>query len=317
MGFAVIILIIGGLLVWNNRSLSFAGTIDGDRMPIEHFNFYRNQAWQTLVFSFGWPNDDETEAWATASGFERLTELHLTTRRAAEFGFSVADVDADEVQEHMELLRTMLEAPDFDAIAALGFTNTSFREFVELQMLHELVYRHITDLVTIDEEEMAEAFEQHLIDSFMEMNQVLVYMIEVETQERADALLRALLVGDDFVELMREHSVAFDEDMLELDEVGQPILTMDVFHTPLAWDEELLEVAYALEIGEISGILELPTGNFAIVQAVEINEIMTREMMEAEFMPMHEERLRDEYFRERLGQWAEEAEIVQNNRIFG
>ena len=83
IGFIVIILIVGTALIWNNRSLSYAGTLDGSRMPIEHLNFYQNQAWETLVWQFGMAAGPETEEWAMNIAFESLLELHLTVNRAA------------------------------------------------------------------------------------------------------------------------------------------------------------------------------------------------------------------------------------------
>jgi len=142
---------------------SYAGTIDGIGMPMAHFNFYQNQAWEMLVWQFDMPhNDPETDAWAAEIAFESLIELHLTTSHAADFGLSVDDVDMAEVQEQIATLRLMYNRPDIDVIATLGFTEVTFREFAEMQILHEMVYQHITSLAVITEEEMASAFEQFL-----------------------------------------------------------------------------------------------------------------------------------------------------------
>jgi len=320
IGFLVVILIIGGLLIWNNRALSYAGTVDGVRMPIEHFNFYQNQAWETLVFWSGMPDNAETAAWAMEIGFEGLVELHLTAIRAAEFGLSLADVDPDEVRESMDAIRAMYERPEIDMIAALGFSNASFRRFVELQVLHGLVHEHVIGLATLDEEEMAEAFEQHMleIDTIARMNEVLVHWIEVETEELANTLHGMILVNpDNFTEYMREHTLGFDEDALELDDAGEPILTINVDHTPIAWDSDTHNIPYAMEVGDISGVIQLLTDTFAIFEVVEINEVMTRDEMEMEFIPFYEEHIQNMYFRERVEQWIEEANVVLNERVFG
>ena len=312
IGFSVIILIVGALLIWNNRSLSYAGTINGERIPIEHLSFFQNQAWETLVWG-GMPASPQTEAWAMELGFDSLLVLHVTAGRAAEFGLSLADVDAEEVESRINTIRMMHDRPDIDMIAAMGFSNASLRRFVELQVLHELVYQHLVETIAVDEEELAEAFEQYLEENFRDFAQVMVHLIVVEEESQADAIMNRILMGADFTELMREYSVIFDH--LPRDEDGQHIYAMDFDHTLLAFEPGFTLLAYDLEEGEISDILHMADGGFAIMEVVEINQIRDMDEVEASFREDYLSVLQEDYFLQRLEQWTEEADIVPNSRI--
>ena len=307
IGFAVIILIVGALLVWNNRSLSFAGTIDGERMPIEHLNFYQVQAWQALQWE-GWPDGPQLEMWALEIGFDSLQVLHLVTGRAADFGLSVADVDAAEVDRRVAEL-------DRDFVTRMGFNNRTFRQFIELQVLHELVFEHITGLVTVDEDEITEAFEQHVDENFTQFTQVMVHLIVVEEESQADAILAQIMGGADFTELMREHSVIFDEEYMFRDDAGDLIYAVDFDLTILFLEPGFILLAYDMEEGDVSDVLHMADSRFAIMEAVEVNQLRDMDEVEATFREEFRRRTEVEYFHDRLDQWREEADIVPNSRI--
>jgi len=201
--------------------LEYAGTINGQGIPIAHFNFLYNQTYETLLFSLAEPRhvdgsefesefmvvfdvvempdiarfmaiDDELLitpfqklAWAAELemelvqmgidpdfmalsvelAFDAAVELHLVASRAADFGLSVADVDPHSMEMRLYTLQVTLEHPHFDKVAALGFTDEALRQFAELQSLFWLVYHHIADLVVVTDEELEQAFEQHLYEN--------------------------------------------------------------------------------------------------------------------------------------------------------
>jgi len=318
IGFTIVIAIIAAVIIWNNRSLSYAGTLDGERMPVEHLSFFQNQAWETLVWNFGMPEGPETAEWALEIAVENLLEMHLSVNRAADFGITMADVDADDVESNMEMIRMMYERADgFDIIAAMGFTNSSFRRFVEMQMLQTLLFQHISEMVTVSEDEFAEAFEQHLEENIVHITQVLAHMIVVEEESQADAIMNQILMGSNFIDLMREHSVIFDEEMLVIDEDGEHVYAHDVDWSPLAMQPELLARAYGMEIGDVSEVMPLDDGTFIIIEIADIVHHMDMDEFEADFRTNHEMQMQGEYFRERLEQWRETAEFVPNTRVLG
>jgi len=319
IGFSVIILIVGALLIWNNRSLSFAVTIDGERIPIEQFNFYHNQAWNTL-WEWGMMPGPETEAWTMEIAFESLVSLHLTSARASEFGFSLADVDADEVTEEMEFLRMILQTHEGDIIPRLGFTDAAFRQFVELRMLQGLVHEHITSLVEVDEEELEQVFEDFWEENHMHFTEILVHTITVETRAEADELhSRIVNSNESFVELMREYSNTFNEEVLPLDDAGNPILAENIHASILGqWGQEHIELAHDMEVGDVSEVLSIAGGSWVIFEVAEVNPTLDgldRLELEINVKAEHEAELRNAYFHERFELWRENADIVPNDRI--
>ncbi|MCL2376832.1 MAG: hypothetical protein FWC76_05480 [Defluviitaleaceae bacterium] len=320
IGFGVVIAILAAVLIWNNRDLGHAGTVDGVRMPFPQLQFHHNEAWNMLTTQFFMMEDQDTLEWAFHIGFESLVDLYVITGRAAEFDLSRANVDAEAVNARIESYREMYNDDEegFDIATSFGFTNTSFRQFVELRELHDLVYQHVTSLAVISEDALAEAYEQNLEDNFLFNTDVLVHIIEVATQEDAEYVLGRLGTGEDFIDLMRAFSITYDPNQQIVLEDGTIVEARNVRFTSLEQDDDLILMAYDMAEGEISGVLDLPLGGFAIIEIVEVNELIEDfEVHEANFRERQEIQWRDEYFREWVATWREEANIVRNTRVVG
>ena len=326
IGFSVIILIVGALLIWNNRSLSFVATVDGQRLPVEHFFYFRDQAWGELAqFAMGFGmdmNDPMMLDWAIEMGFESLVSFHLTTTHAGQFGLSVNDVDSAAVQERMDFIREWYfdpRWPDHDAIAEMGFTNRSFRQFVELLLLEEKTREHIGSLAVITDEILAEAFQERLEANLAHEIDVQVHHIQTETREEAEALRERVLAGEDILELMREYSLVYDPDAEErFDEFGEIITTININNLHVAGDSEYAEIWLGLnrEAGDVSDVIQLFDDTYAFFRVETITDNRDLEQMEIDFNEQHERQLRNDYFFERLAEWAEDIEIVINERVF-
>jgi len=307
IGFTVVILIVGGFLIWNNQARSYAGTIDGVRMPVEHFNFFQHEAWEWLILN-NMPNDEETGMWAIEHGLERLLELHLAVTHAGQFNLSMANVDQDAVREEAVFLREVSHRQGVDMIAAMGFTNSSLRRFVEMKTLEDLVREHVMDLAVIDPADQADAFNDYVQESLSRLNQVMIRMIEFEDEQMADTMFGMLLANpDNFEEYMEEYSVSFDPDNM----------VMSIDQTQLAWHPETLEQAHAMEIGDLSGVVGLVMGGYGIFEVVDIIPLMTIEELEEEFIPLYENHIRANHFREMVQEWIDEADILFNERVLG
>ncbi|MCL2573792.1 MAG: hypothetical protein FWE34_04470 [Defluviitaleaceae bacterium] len=315
IGFSVMILIVGGLLIWNNLDLNHAGTLDGERMPRAHLSFFFDQEWMNLIMGWGMPENEETHQWAMEFAFDRVAEMHLIHNQTERLGISSNDIDAEEldliIQEVLEsLYRPQINMTGQDVIRAMGFTNASFRRFIEMEMMNALVFDHYFDLATISEADAEAAFEQYLVDEAMELTQVTIRAIVTEDIETANAVMTLVNAGGtDFVDLMREYSaIPFDEDMIEV----------DIWESALSQDFNLVEIAYTMQIGEITPEpLSMIGGSWAIFEVVNIEDRFDADFVRDFFMGEYEEQMRVSYFREQVAEWEEVANIRRNPRIFG
>ena len=156
---------------------SYAGTIDGNDMPMAQLNFYANQIWEMLVFWGGanpdevvtepvWIEDVSPQDWmqitvveidptehmelmeqATEMAFDILVELHLVANRADELDISLDDIDDADFERCVAIKRLMIyDPPHRNLFETFGFTDETFRQFVELQMLYDMVFEHIGNI---------------------------------------------------------------------------------------------------------------------------------------------------------------------------
>ena len=320
IGFCTIILIVGAVLMWNNRALSYAGTVDGERMPISHLQFYQNQAWRQLTWDWGVnPHDPWTVELALQIGFDNLVEFNVVVNRAAEFGLSLADVDAQQVEDRIAEYR-MFHDMDDEIIRTLGFSSASYRRFIEMRILYDMVQEHVGNLLVVTEDALAAAYEQHLEDSFLFLTEVSVHVIETHTREQAEGMLAQIMEGADFVDLMRASSISYDPNNQQIGPDGEIIESINVLFTSLDREEDLehIMMIYSMEEGEMSDILELSNGHFAIFEVVDVNPVIEDfEAFEEAVRNNHEAQWRFDYFRERLDAWMENVEVVRNTRVVG
>ena len=314
--FCTFILIVGALLIWNNRSLSFAGTVNNERMPIEHLHFFWNEAHEMLAWEFGGVGGPEFDAFAMEIGFEGLVELNLAMLQAEALGITLNEEDMEEVAQRAEFYRAVNTRGDFDGIAAMGFSNASFMRFVEMRVLNDKVFEHFAGLLEVTEEELEAAYEEFFTENYFNLRNVFIHIIEVEQEGLANNIWNELIMGTNFLELMREHSIVYDPENLPVDEDGEVIENVNILGTNLVEDMNQVAIAYAMEPGMVSTVIEIPNGNFVIFEVVHVEDVVDREQLEIDFKANHEETLRAEFFRDQLSTWRENAEITPNRRIF-
>jgi len=317
--FSAVIIIAAAALIWNNRSLSYAGTLDGQRLPLAQFEFFAN-SWMEELWQMGIGDSPDL---AISMAWSDLVDMHLTVNQASALGVVLTDEDfvrVDEIIERNNSIYT-IETPQgsVNLLTEWGFSNASFRRFVEMMVLQGKVFDYVTSYVTVDEAEFQAAFEEFLDEHYLDIRAVLVNYIEVESQDHANFVFSQFVQGIEFVQLMREHSLYYDPEFLMVDEEGNTVEWIDIRATAIGMDFEQLLAAYAMEIGEVSPITELANGNFAFFEVVDIED-MDRDELESffrfEFEGGFEGSKRTEYFNNTLLIWRQDANIAQNSRIF-
>ena len=316
--FVVIILGFGAFYVWDNRAVDigdFAGTLNGERMPLEHLFFFFDEAWEVLVWQQGMPEDEETANVALGIAFEWMIDLHLTVSHAAEFGIYADDIDARELQEYMDTMVMTYFEWGIDVIADFGFTEESFRQFAQMRMITDLVRIYVGNQLYVPEALLAAAFEDFIEEEIHQIGneiiEVLANVIEVRTHRQAEDLRERILNGADFAELMHEYSV--------LEEISAGV-TGTIGDTDfLMVHVQIIAIENEMEAGDISEIIEFPPPreSFVFFEVLEINEIRPLEEVEREYKEQYEAGRREAHFRLTLEMWRQEANVEVNTELFG
>lgn len=330
--FAAIILVAGTLIVWNNRDMSFAGTVDGQRIPMSHLNFFWNSwgdneglMWEMLQHGI-MPGSPEANEFIMELAWNSVVEQTIVASHAEDMGITLAGENAEMVDEQIETFENWFThvneegevlVTSSEMIRALGFSNASFRRFAEQVVLAGLVHDHIVASVELGDEELAEAFAEHLEEHF-DYSDVFVHIIEVDTEELANELWMQIALGADFLGLMREYSLAYNTDMLEEDEEGNLIEDLHILATNLRTNQDHIEMAHDMGIGDVSSIITLDNNNFAIFEVVRIEHLDDegRAELEEEFNAWHTSVVSNEHFSNQVMIWLEQADVRQNSRVF-
>ena len=313
IAFGLVIIVVAAALIWNNRSLAIAGSLDGQNLPRPHLEFFTLGREQEL-WGMGVDDQDFARAWA----WDDLLQFHVVINQADNLGIYLTPDDFAMVDEMIAEYESIWIFPEdnWNVITdRLGFTNASFRRFVEQMVLHDKILEHIASFVVITEEDLEEGFSAFLETHALDIRSVFVHYIEVETRALADSILMQAATGTEFAHLMRQHSVMFSPDHLPLDEDGEPIETISISFTNLAADIEQLFMAYAMDEGDISAVIELANGNFAIFEVVEISD-MDFDVVYDFFYQEFTGNAHAEEINNQLMLWMEQAQTSQNNRIF-
>lgn len=242
--------------------------VNGEAIPLADFQRQLTDA-RTYLLSEGLIDPDTEEGQASLDALReqvlaQLIDQALIKQAAEDMDLTVTD---EELENSIAQIKEDL-GPDEAFAEALAANNLTEEEFRKLQR-QQLLSRKVMDQITGELPDEAE--------------QVHARHILVETQEEAEAILEQLENGADFAELAREHST----DETTRDEGGD----LGFFPRGVILPE-FEEVAFNLEVGERSGIVETPFGYHII------------EMLERETRPIPDE-IREGLRQQMIENWLE------------
>ncbi len=223
-----------------------AALVNGQPISSEE---YESQVEQVEAFFEQEGLDAESEegrerlAQARRQVLEQMIDQELIRQAAVEMGISISD---EELESSIEGIVEQSGGEDGfnQSLQATGTTYDVFRQMLLDQLLSEAVYSSVTAS----------------INSVAE--QVHARHILLPTREMAEEVLARLQTGEDFAYLAREYS----EDISSRETGGD----MGFFPRGVMPDE-VEEVAFGLEVGDMSGIVESQFG-FHVIQVLERDE---------------------------------------------
>lgn len=259
-----------------------AGPVDGlaalvNGAPIA-FEEYQRQVVQVEAFFEQEGLDAESEEGrerleqARRQVLEQMIDQELIRQAAEEMGISISDEELDS--SIADIIAQSGGEEEFNqSLQATGTTYDDFKQMLLDQLLSEAVYASVTES----------------INSVAE--QVHARHILLPTRERAEEVLARLQSGEDFAYLAREYS----EDISSRETGGD----MGFFPRGVM-PPEVEDVAFSLEVGEVSQIVQSQFG-FHVLQVLEREE---REIAVEVF-----ENLRQQTFMQWLQEQRESATI--------
>jgi len=206
--------------------------------------------------------DDEADAEALSRNLDDLVNEAIFAQMAASKDVVVTDEDVEKVLQDYEN-QVGKESVD-QLLQALGVDREGWKQYMKPIVLEREYTNHVTVALKAQglfTEEDFEAYYQQNMEYFAVDEGVHASHILVETREEAEALLTEIENGAAFAEVARAHSIgpsAVNGGDLSFFSYDQMV-------------EEFSEAAFALEPGEISGIVESEFG-FHIIQVHEKRE---------------------------------------------
>jgi len=226
--------------------------VDGDAITVAEFT----TEFFPLVEGYDTPpSDQEQEALKNLKEalLDQLIEKRVILHEAPNMGITVSD---EELEEVLTSIQRDYPEGGFEEVVQDEASLLRWKEQLRQRLLIEKVISRVSQVTSpIDERTMRQYYEKHR-EEFVVAEQVRVRQIVVKDREDAESILRKLKRGDPFDELARRYSSG-----LEAEEGG------DLGFFGHGEMPEEFDVAFSLQEGEISDIVQSPYG-YHIFQVV-------------------------------------------------
>ena len=194
-----------------------------------------------------------------ADALEQLIARKLIVQEAERAGIEFTEEELDE--ELDQIINENFEGSRDEFLSVLDFYGISEESFVEDARLNLMVRKLALTKIEASDEDLLDFFDSHYY-LFEEPEKVEARHILVEEEDLAQTILKELAAGGDFAALAKEHSV----DLSNKDDAGNL-----GFFARGEMVTEFEEAAFALEVGQTSGVVETLFG-FHIIELLDRQE---------------------------------------------
>ncbi|WP_080838397.1 peptidylprolyl isomerase [Cohnella massiliensis] len=186
--------------------------------------------------------------------------LRLFEYEAEKAGVEVADAEYDAAIEEIKQQNGFTTDEEFEQ--ALAYSNLTLEDYKEQAIRPQLLLRGIFEEKLAPSDEDLKAYYEENQASFGTEEQVKASHILLDTKEEAEAVLKQLKEGADFATLAQEKSLdpGSKDSGGDLGFFGRGVM-----------NEPFETAAFALNVGELSGVVESPNG-FHIIKVTDKQE---------------------------------------------
>lgn len=213
---------------------------------------------------------DEMITAGAGSLLNQLIEKELIRQKLDEAGITVADADVDKEVSFINKMYFKVSDEEFEAQLMQNFGMTV--EALRKELVTQVQIRKLLEpQVTITDEQVSEYYEANKDSLATSPEEVRASHILLPTQEEADAVLAELQQGADFAEL----ATAKSTDPGSKDKGGDlDFFGRNVMHA------EFEEAAFALQVGEMTSVVQSPSG-FHIIKLTDRHEAVVPTLEES------------------------------------
>jgi hypothetical protein len=288
---AVLAAVILGLVGLDSYSKSYIMTFEGKKINIADFRFCG-------IFAV-------SEETAKQDALDQLLYFLLIDKAARQNGLSLSDEEKADVLSEASYLKSSYGQYGID----LSFiTDERMAELLGLNDLRHLLLDMYTADYIVDETDYQRRLADYIYNDRADYVDTQVKVIVSSSEEAlADALLDLDMMDDpsDFDEVLIRYSEYYDEDS------GIQLYPLK----NLGFGDEINASIMAMEVGGISGILELNSGLFGILQVDSIT-VPTNEEIGVKFRDIYVNEKKEARFTEIVMDWKETANYTINQRAY-
>lgn len=186
--------------------------------------------------------------------FEKVIELASTKQGVK--------VTSEEVNDELDVLRKQAPSPEEFEMMLIqnGISEQDLMGQIETQLILRKIFKDDFD---VTEEELKKEFEEQK-EFYREGERVQASHILVDSEKEAENILKRLKEGEDFAEMAKEHSKDSSQ------EFGGELGFFEKGMMAPAFEEE----AFALEVGEMSHVVETEFGFHIILVTDKVEEVI-------------------------------------------
>lgn len=188
---------------------------------------------------------------------DQLVEEALLVQDAAQLKITVSPEElkkeyglfSEQLQGQYESKEKMAEE-----LKTFKLTDADLKAFIERYLLIQGVYKKVTEKIDVTAQELSKYYDEHKTE-FVDEESVKARHILVQTKEEAQKILSQLKSGVDFPDLAKKSSI----DPGSKESGGElPVFARGEMY------EEFETVAFSLEPGKLSGVVQTPAGYHVI-----------------------------------------------------
>lgn len=229
---------------------------------------------------------------------DEMISNELCLKKAEDMGIKVTD---EEVQKEIEALEKLHGGKEQfnQVLEQQGLTLEEVTKDIRLELVLQKLKNKVTENVEVSESEIKQFYEDNK-DQLKKPDEIRARHILVDSKEQAQEILEKIRKGEDFAQLAKEYSnCPSSENGGDLD-----------YFTKGSMVPEFEEVAFNMEIGEISDIVKTQFG-YHIIKLEDKKTYPTPEFEDVK--AFIETRLisdkKEEFFQQTLEKWKEQSEI--------
>ena len=308
--------------VFSGCAISFQkeiATVNGDKITEDEFNYFligmasemESAATAEEATNFWDTEIDGVKATEVAKekALEQSVMFHIYKTKAEELGIKLSKEDKEQLETQKEQTIEQLGGEDMYKLQlqAAGFTDEVYSNLMEMSLYSQKLYqKFIEDMGDVSDEEI-QAYYQ---DNYVKAKHILIKTVDDNRQPlsqeeqdaakvKADEVYARLQAGEDFDTLMNE----FSEDPGLQQEPDGYVFTKNQM------DPAFEEAAYALQVGQMSGIVK---GSYGYHILLRVDHMGNFEENKDSVLTG----LQNEKFTEELDKYKSEATIKKNEKAW-